>query len=337
MIIRARAPMRLDLAGGWTDVPVFAERHGGAVVNVAITLYTHALVRRTGGGVRLRALDLGTAVEAQRVEDLRADGELGLVKAVVRRLAPAEGGLEVVTRSDAPPGSGLGGSGSLGVALVSAMDALRGDRRLPAEVAGAAFVIETEEAGIVGGSQDQYAAALGGIQFLAYGEPRVTSTRLRVPGRCLRELEQSLVLCYSGASRFSADTHHAVWGAFGRGEAGVVRALEGLKACAHEMRQALDRGDCAQVAQVLNENWRHQQALAPDMRTPAMAELERVAFEAGADGGKACGAGAGGCQLFLARPGREFDVAEALTAAGGRVLRFALDHAGVVTWEASER
>jgi D-glycero-alpha-D-manno-heptose-7-phosphate kinase len=329
--------MRIDLAGGWTDVPAYASKFGGAVVNVAISLYAHASVSRGGRGVTLRALDLGTALSAQRIQDLRADGELALVKAVARRLAPDDGGLAIVTRSDAPAGSGLGGSGALGVALVAAMDRVAGRERLPAEVAGAAFEIETVEAGIVGGSQDQYAAAMGGFQFLVYGDPSVTSTRPNVTLACRRELEQALVLCYTGATRFSAETHGRVWGAFDRGEKATRVALDGLRACAHAMRDALEAGDVAHVADVLNENWSHQRCLEECMETPEMKRLGEIAFAAGADGMKACGAGAGGCIALLAKPGREFDVAEALRAAGGVVLRSGFDYSGVTAWEALER
>ncbi len=336
MIVRARAPLRVDLAGGWTDVAAYAGRRGGAVVNVAVTLRAHVLLRRGGQGVRLRALDLGAVVSAMRIEDLRADGELALVKAAAR-LHAVEGPLEIVTRSEAPPGSGLGGSGALGVALVAALGTLRGLRRLPAEMAGLAFEAEVNEAGIIGGKQDQYAAALGGLQFLAFGDPEVAATRLDVPAAALRELEQSLVLCYTGATRASADTHRRVWEAFGRGERTTVAALDGIRESAFAMRTALERGALGDVARLLDENWACQQSLADGIRTPTMAALETVGREAGADGVKACGAGAGGCLAFLARPGHEADVAEALRAAGGVVLRAGFDPNGVATWEAAER
>jgi D-glycero-alpha-D-manno-heptose-7-phosphate kinase len=242
-----------------------------------------------------------------------------------------------VTRSDAPAGSGLGGSGALGVALVAAMDKLGDHSRLPAEIAGAAFEIETIEAGIVGGSQDQYAAAMGGFQFLVYGDPAVTSMRPNVPIPCRRELEQALVLCYTGATRFSSETHGRVWSAFDRGERATRVALDGLRSCAHRMREALEAGDVAQVADVLNENWTHQRALEECMETPEIRRLGQIGFDAGADGMKACGAGAGGCIALLAKPGREFDVAEALRAAGGVVLRAGFDYSGVTVWEALER
>ena len=328
--------MRIDLAGGWTDVPDYASVHGGAVVNIAITLYAHAMIHRGGRGIRLRALDLGAAVTAKRVEDLRADGELALVKAVARRLAPG-GPMEIATRCDAPAGSGLGGSGSLGVALVAAMDRLRESSRMPVEVAGVAFDIETHEAAIIGGSQDQYAAALGGFQYLEFGQPTVTSVRPSVPAACRRELEQSLVLCFTGASRHSSDTHRRVWGAFARGENGTRRALDGIRACANEMRDALERGDVGTIAAVMNENWQFQRELDEGMETDTMRRIADAAREAGADGVKACGAGAGGSMVFLARPGTEFDVAEAARQAGATILRFSFDDAGVTSWEISER
>ncbi len=336
MITRARAPLRVDLAGGWTDVGIYAGRRGGAVVDLALSLHAHVLVRRGGTGVRLRALDLGAIVSAQRLEDLRADGELALVKVAARRHAP-EGALEIVTRTEAPHGSGLGGSGALGVALVAALGHLTGRRRMPAEIAAEAFETEVHGAGIIGGKQDQYAAALGGLQFLAFGDPEVAATRLDVPASALRELEQSLVLCYTGASRLSGDTHRRVWESYQRGEAATVKALDGLRAAALAMRAALEHGDLGAVARILDENWACQQALADGMRTPAMARLETVGRAAGADGVKACGAGAGGCLAFLARPGRESEVAEALRGAGGVILRATFDQDGVAAWEAAER
>ncbi|MFI5279241.1 MAG: hypothetical protein ACHQU1_02000 [Gemmatimonadales bacterium] len=328
--------MRIDLAGGWTDVATYAGAHGGVVVNVAITLYAHALVRTGGDEVLVRALDLGASVTARRASDLRADGELALLKAAARRHGPA-GNFELTTRSDAPPGSGLGGSGAMGVALVAALLAMKGDRRLPALIAAEAFATETEEAGVVGGKQDQYAAALGGLQFLSFGDPEVTATRLVMPEDALHELEHHLVLCYTGASRFSSATHERVWAGYARKEQAIVIALDGLRACGLDMKAALERGDLGQVGSVLAENWRLQQQLADGMQTETMRKLERVAKSAGADGAKACGAGAGGCVVFLARPGREFELAEALRAAGGTILRFAFDQGGVKSWESVER
>lgn len=335
-IYRARAPARIDLAGGWTDVAPYAAREGGAVVSVAITLHAHASIRRRRGGVRLRIEDHNAVVTARRAAELRPDGEFGLLKAAVRRLGP-EGGFELMTRGDYPLGSGLGGSGAMGVALVAALRALRGEQPMPLEVAREAHEIEVRDAGIMGGKQDQYTAALGGIQFMEFGDPSVRVTPLGVPPDGLRELEHQLILCYSGASRLSGATHERVWSRYANGDQEVARALNGLKACALAMRDALLSGDLGAVGEILTENWAHQRALGAEIETDTMRAHAQAAAAAGAPHLKACGAGAGGCLVFLARPGHESRVAEALRAAGGTVLPFTFDTTGVVTWTASER
>ncbi len=335
MIAHARAPLRIDLAGGWTDIAPYAARSGGAVVNVAISLHAHAQVMRRRGGVDLRALDLGAAVSARAATDLRPDGELALLKAAARRLGP-QTGFEVTTSCDAPPSSGLGGSGALGVALVAAFAVLDGRKPQAAEVAQRAHQIETGDAGVLGGKQDQYAASLGGIQFLEFGEQSVGATRLDPPVDQVHELERHLVLCHTGASRLSGATHAQVWQRCAAGDPAILRALDGLRECASAMRDALAIGDVARAGDLLTRNWELQQALGEGIRTTTMRELERAAEGAGSAGCKACGAGAGGCMVFLAKAGRAFAVAEALRAAGGQVLRFSFDGAGVVSWLAPE-
>jgi D-glycero-alpha-D-manno-heptose-7-phosphate kinase len=335
VIAHARAPLRIDLAGGWTDVAPYSGQAGGAVVNVAINLYAHVQVRPRGGGVSLHAADLGAAATARRAAELRPDGELALLKAAARRLGPASG-FEVQTSTDAPPGSGLGGSGALGVALVAAFATLAGDEPMPAEIAMRAHRLEAEDAGIVGGKQDQYAAALGGLQYLEFGEKAVSATRLDPRPDGQRELERHLVLCYSGVSRVSAATHARVWERYAAGDEATRRALDGLRACAVQMRDAVTVGDVARVGEILARNWVHQCALAEGMQTDTMRRLEQAAAAAGAVGCKACGAGSGGCMVFAAAAGRAFAVAEALRAAGGTVLRFAFDGTGVVSWLAGE-
>lgn len=337
MIAHAQAPLRIDLACGWTDVAPYAARFGGVVVNVAISLRAHAQVRRQQEGVGLHALDLGAAVSARSAAELRPDGELGLLKAAARRLGPAEGGFDVQTSCEAPPGSGLGGSGAMGVALVAAFAALRDEHPMPAEIAQQAFELEAGDAGIVGGRQDQYAASLGGLQFLEFDERRVSATRLDPGEDALRELERHLVLCYTGASRLSAEMHGQVWRRFAAGDAAVARALDGLRACALEMREAVEQGRLTAVGEVLSRNWAHQRELGEGMETGTMSMLARVAAGAGAAGGKACGAGAGGCLVFLARAGRAFAVAEALRNAGATVLRYGFDGGGVASWLGAER
>lgn len=336
MIVRARAPTRLDLAGGFTDVPPYSARAGGAVTSVAISLYAHALVRRRKGGVRLHALDYGAHVSARRVSELPVEGDLALLAAAAKRYGP-RGDFEIVTHADYPPGSGLGGSGAMAVAVVAALAQARGAAPMRTEVAQQAHLLETEDAKIPGGRQDQYCAALGGFAFLEFEDPVVRATLLAVPAACARDLEHHLVLCYVGASRFSGRTITRVMGRYEAGDAGVTAALDGLKVCGLAMRDALLRGDVGAVGDVLAEDWRHMKALGPELETPEMRALTETARKAGATAWKACGSGAGGCLLFLAPTGEEHALAERLREAGGTILRYTFDVTGVEAWTSQER
>jgi D-glycero-alpha-D-manno-heptose-7-phosphate kinase len=307
--IRASAPVRLDLAGGWTDVPPFSEREGGVVVNAAIQLQAHAEVTLGGRGFRLEARDLGCREVIASAEGLVASGPLGLLKAALRMYPVGPCTLE--TRVDAPPGSGLGSSGALDVALVSALSAARGERLDRLEIAEEAWRLETVEAGIAGGRQDQLAAALGGFNLLRFHDPELHHERLDLDPAFRDELERRTVLCYTGTSRVSGDTITRVMTAYRRGDAVVTGALRGLREVALLMAEALRGADLARVADLLSRNWKHQQALDSIMQTTEMKRLEALMTGAGVLGGKAAGSGAGGCMFFLAGA----DIAAAQAAA----------------------
>jgi D-glycero-alpha-D-manno-heptose-7-phosphate kinase len=314
---KSSAPVRLDFAGGWTDVPPFSAREGGVVVTAAIQLVAHAEVRLGGSGFRLVSEDLHDQLEIPDSRSLVRDGRLDLLKAGLRMLPV--GGCTLTTRSDAPPGSGLGSSGALDVALAAALSAARGESPDPIEIAEIACRLEAIEAGIPGGRQDQFASALGGFLRLEFHDPEVEVERLRLDAGFMNDLSRRIVLCYTGASRFSGTTIERVMRAYERGDARVVAALHGLRQVAEEMSRALVEADSAAVGRLLSENWRYQQALDDRMSTPEMAQLERLMTDAGALGGKAAGAGAGGCMFFLS-PDDPSPLHEAAQDAGVRLL-----------------
>lgn len=324
----ARAPVRLDLAGGWTDVPPFSAREGGVVVTAAVELYTHADVRPGGERYRLIAEDLDDALEVDR-DGLVADGRLELLKAGLR-MFPI-GGCTLTTRSDAPAGSGLGSSGSLDVALAAALSLARGEAPDQREIAERACRLEMVEAGIPGGRQDQFAAAYGGFLRLDFRDPEVRVERLAVDSAFAAELGRRLLLCYTGASRFSGATIARVMQAYERGERGIDDALHGIRECAECMAAALCAGDLAEVGALLSANWRHQQALDARMCTPEMARLERALAGAGALGGKAAGSGAGGSMFFLS-PDEPAPAARAAREHGARLLPVRWAAQGVRAW-----
>ena len=323
-VYRAAAPVRLDFAGGWTDVPPFSAREGGVVVSAAIGLYAHAEVRPGGVGMHLVAEDLGASLDLPDETALARPSQLGLLQAGLR-LLPV-GACVLTTRSEAPPGSGLGSSGALDVALVAALSAARGETRDACEVAQLACRLERVEAGIPGGSQDQFTAAFGGVLRMEFRDPDVMVEPLALDPALLAELGRRILLVYTGASHFSGTTISRVMAAYEGGDRAVTTALHGMRDVAEQIVEALRGGDLARIGALLDRNWRHQQTLDPGMCTPLMARIGQAMREAGALGGKAAGSGAGGSMFFLGPD----DIAAAVAAAralGGIVLpvRWAAD------------
>lgn len=315
--IRVSAPARLDFAGAWTDVAPFAVEQRGAVVNAAIELRTRVELIPSQDWYRLRADDLDEGVDAPTLDELPRDGKLALLKAAMHRYRMPPCSLR--SSAEAPPGSGLGTSGALSVALVHAVKFALGEQLSETEIAREAWQLETVDAAVAGGQQDQYAAALGGFQQLVFDHGTTTSHPLRLDSAFMDELARHTIVCYTGRSRFSANTITRVMDAYQRKDAAVVDALHALAGIAAEMAAALLAADLLRVGALLDANWAAQQQLDAGMRTDEMHRLEMAMADAGSAGGKAAGAGAGGSMFFVV-PG---DVGRALAAAqrcGARVL-----------------
>lgn len=321
-----RAPMRIDWAGGWTDVPQYAERHGGAVVNSAIALYVHVECRMGDRRIRLHAEDVGEHVTIESARFIRYDGTLDLHKAALNML-PVTGGIEILSRSDAPAGSGLGGSGALDVALMAGLARCREEEFSPDELAEMGFLLETAELSLAGGRQDQYAAALGGSHHFGFGSRGVAVQRLGVDADAAADLAAHMVLAYTGRSHFSSQTHDRVWARYAENDPDVTEALATLRELPEQAGGALESGDWRALAEVIDENWTQQQRLDATIATPHTREIEQAARDAGAWGLKATGAGAGGCIVVLGPPDRRAEIAQAVAAHGARMLDvgFALD------------
>jgi D-glycero-alpha-D-manno-heptose-7-phosphate kinase len=330
--VRASAPLRLDFAGGWTDVPPFSAREGGVVVNAAIGLRAHVELKLGGHLLRFVSEELSETLEVANAGGLSGHAKLPLLMAALR-MFPLLGGFTLTTRSDAPSGSGLGSSGALGVALVGALTRARAETLSAPDVADQAWHVETVEARLPGGKQDQYAAALGGFHRLTFRDPDVGIEPVTLDPAFAAALERQTLICYTNKSRISGGTISRVMTAYERGDPVVTGALHGLKETGQAMAEALRAADLARVGTLLSENWKHQQALDPGMRTVEMAALEAAAAQAGALGGKAAGAGAGGCMFFI-MPGEARAAASRITAAGNgtRVLPLAWATEGVRTW-----
>jgi D-glycero-alpha-D-manno-heptose-7-phosphate kinase len=332
MKIRARAPIRIDFGGGWTDVPPFSQREGGAVVNATINRYTYAtLVLRPDNTIRIISADFDTFIEVKDFKQLEYDGNLDLIKAAIRVLEVKQG-MDIYVRCDAPPGSGTGSSSSISVALIGLLNTLQNEKLSPHEIAKLGRVLELQELHIAGGKQDYYASALGGINYLEFEDPAVSNSNLNVRPDVISEMEKHMVLCYTGKSRLSGNIISKVMGAYERGEKETTNALFNLKRIAHEMKSALLTGDTKRFASLLDENWQNQKMLDESTTNPQIDHLFDTAYKRGAIGGKALGAGGGGCLLFYCDDNCEHEVRKMLQENGVQIIDFNLEFQGLSTW-----
>jgi len=309
--IIGRAPTRIDLGGGWTDVPPYCDREGGFVCNIAINRY--ALVR------------LSDTLASD------ASDQSPIVRAALRRAGLNQ--LTASIASDFPVGAGLGGSSAVSAALLGAIAQWKREPIDRTSIAEAGRSLEVEELGIAGGRQDHYAATYGGALALTF--TRATAVRRISLSVAVRdELCARAVLIYTGQSRISGDTITAVLGAYKQGEPTVLRALRRMRELAEAMADALEGGDIDALGRLLGEHWRHQRSLHPSIPTERIDEIVLRAQQAGALGAKAMGASGGGCVLVLCAA----DSAEAVRRAIqplGELLDFRFDDGGVTVEEST--
>jgi D-glycero-alpha-D-manno-heptose-7-phosphate kinase len=328
--VRATAPLRISFVGGGTDFPHYFERHGGAVVSATIDHCAHVNVTpRDDRLVAIRSLDLGHLVEYHLEEGPVYDGFLDLAKAAIERLG-AGAGVDVDIASDAPPGSGLGGSSALVTACLGALAALAKRPMSAFEVARLAYAIEREDLGIPGGWQDQFAAAFGGFNLLEFSESGTTVTPLSVSDDALAALRAHLLLCYTGHVRTDLGLIDEQIRMFAEGREETIVGMKQLHEMAYEVRDTLEAGDVRSLGGLLREAYESKKRMNPRIAegTPIERLLE-VAHAAGAAGGKICGAGGGGYLLLACDPARQPRVRAALEAQGGQFAEFAFRPHGV--------
>ena len=342
-VVRARAPLRLGLAGGGTDLSPYCDEYGGAVLNSTVDRYAYAFIEPSPDGqLRFAARDLG--LEESVAPDAAALGaaRLAIHAGVYRRmLGQFAGGamppLQITTYVDAPAGSGLGSSSALVVALV---EAFRTWLALPLglyDVAHLAFEIERIDLALAGGKQDQYAAAFGGANFIEFlPHDRVIVNPLRVPRGFINELETSLVTCFSGVSRQSARIIQEQQRRMENHGADAIAGLHQLKADAIEMKQALLRGEIRHMAEILNRSWAAKKRTADGVSSDTIDTLHATALAHGALAGKVSGAGGGGFVMFIVPPQRRVALIRSLNDAGAVASAVHFTQEGAESWETTE-
>ncbi len=333
-VIRAKAPLRISFAGGGTDVPPFPEREGGCVLSSTINRYAWGTLQpRDDGQICVKSLDFDVSLTYASREELDYDGEMDLAKAAIKRLAgDQEVGYDLYLHTDAPPGSGLGSSSAMMVALVGLLKEFHGLQLTDYEVAQVAYEIERVDLGIKGGMQDQYAAAFGGFNFMEFLSDRVVVNQLRVSRDIINELEYNLLIGNTGKLRLSSHIIDDQVRRYEQGDAEANAALRELKALTVEMKNALLHRRLDEFGRLLDLEWEHKRRMSPRISSPELDDLYAAALEEGALGGKITGAGGGGYMLLYCRFDRKPAIRERLAEMGVQLSEVSLEPLGLQTW-----
>ncbi|MEP6757621.1 MAG: GHMP kinase [Actinomycetota bacterium] len=332
--IEVVAPLRISFVGGGTDFPHWYEEHGGAVLSATIDHVVRVRITpRVDRLVEVRSFDLDQLVAYHLDEGPVYDGALDLVKAAIAD-AGTDVGISVEIRSEAPPGSGLGGSSALVTAIVAGLAMLAG-RGLDADtLARTAYRIEREDLGISGGWQDQYAAAFGGCNLIEFSGSSVRVQPVADPPR-MATLADGLLLCYTGHVRRNVGLIDRQIALHREGREETVLGMKRLQAMAYAMRDVVERVDLPGLGAMLCEAFAAKKQMNPHIaeHTPIETMLE-AAQRVGAYGGKVCGAGGGGYLLVAAAPANHAAIRAELVGLGGQFARFAFIDDGVHAWQA---
>jgi D-glycero-alpha-D-manno-heptose-7-phosphate kinase len=336
--VRARAPLRLGLAGGGTDVSPFSNEYGGFVLNMTIAKYAHVTITsRSDGLVELLAADRELSWNGPASEALPSVKGLELLTGVYNRILrdfnrdqPLS--ISIATHSEAPPGSGLGSSSTMVVALVQAFCEYLSLPLGDYDVAHLAYEIERVDLGLAGGKQDQYAAAFGGLNFMEFYGDRVIVNPLRIKQQHRAELESSLVLFFTGVSRESANIINEQVQNVKKGNEKSLQAMHNLKAEAVHMKEAILKGDFEGLALAMRKSWEAKKKMANLISNETINEIYDAAMKAGARAGKVSGAGGGGFMMFIVDPIKRPQVMKCLADFSGAASTCTLVEQGAYSW-----
>ncbi len=338
MIIRSRAPLRLGLAGGGTDVSPYSDIYGGAILNTTINLFAYAtIIPRNDGKIIINAVDRGEKVEFKSTEKLPFNGELDLLKGIYNRIVndftKQKLAFELITFVDAPAGSGLGSSSTLVTAVVGAFVEWLKIPLGEYDIAQLAYKIERIDLGYAGGKQDQYAATFGGVNFMEfYDNDKVIVNPLRIKSSVLNELAYNLVLYYTGTSRLSATIIEKQQQSIKQNNTSSINAMHNTKQIALSIKEAILKSDLNSIGEILHEGWQVKKQLAQGISNKTIDEIYDKARKAGATGGKISGAGGGGFMFFYCPGNTRFEVIKTLNSFGGSVSPYQFTKNGLSSW-----
>ena len=337
MIIRTKAPLRLGLAGGGTDLDSYCNKHTGFVLNASISLYVHVSIEvREDEKIVLDAVDIGESAIYDSRELLVLDGKLDLFKGIYNRLVhdyihrPLS--FKLITYSDVASGSGLGGSSTLVVAVIKAFVEWFNLPLGEYDIARIAFEIEREDIGIIGGAQDQYAATFGGFNFMEfYDQKRVIVNPLRIKNWIIDELEASMVLYFTNVTRQASQIEQEKKNLHDNKKS--LEAMHEVKEDSVLMKEMLLKGDIFSFAEVLGKSWESKKRVSNSVSNSEIDHIYSMAMDNGAYSGKVSGAGGGGFMFFMVDPTKKYQLVKKLNEQQGWVISFHFTHEGTRGWK----
>ena len=338
MIFRSKAPLRIGLAGGGTDVSPYCDLHGGAILNATVSLFANASIEPIAEQkIILEAADRNEKEEYDLTDRLPLTGTLDLLKGAYNRVrkdyAFPQLGFKLTSFVEAPAGSGLGTSSTLAVAVLGAFTEML---KLPLgdyDIAHYAFDIERNDLGLAGGRQDQYAATFGGVNFMEfYKDDKVIVNPLRIRPQYLHELENNLLLYFTATSRESAKIITEQVKNVNDNNEKSIDAMHRLKEQAQMMKEALLKGKLNDIGAILDYGFAQKRNMAENISNSSIEAIYDAAKNAGATGGKISGAGGGGFMIFYCPGNTRYKVCDALNKFGGEIKKYSFTKYGLTTW-----
>jgi len=338
MIYRSKAPLRIGLAGGGTDVTPYCDLYGGAILNATISLYAYATIEPLEDHkIIIEAVDRGELVSHDKTDVLPMHGMLDLAKGaynyIVSKYGPVPSGFKLSTIVDAPAGSGLGSSSTLMVAIIGVFAEWLNLPLGEYDIAQMAYDVERVELAMAGGKQDQYAATFGGINFMEFfKDNKVIVNPLRIKQEYLYELENNLLLYFTATSRLSSTIIETQSQNVKDNNQQSIDAMHHLKEQSVMMKEALLKGNIHEIGGILDYGFRFKKQMANGISNDSIDEIYDAALKAGATGGKISGAGGGGFMMFYCPANTRYEVKKALASFGGDFSPYQFTERGLVTW-----
>ncbi len=324
----ARAPMRISLGGGGTDLEAYYATYGGLVISTAINKYFYAILTTDEtDDLQVISADYRSLFRHSPYNDLFWNGDLALPKAVLHHFGIRRG-LNLFVASEVPPGTGLGSSSAAAVTMVRAISTLMEQPMTRQQVAEVASYIEINKMGMPIGKQDQYASAFGGFNTITFSSQGVTVEPLQIAPEVRQTLERRLLLFFTGSSRDSTSILKHQRKSTQDQDNTVLQALHNIKRVASEVQSCLEQGDLDEFAHLLDYSWREKRRLAPGLSTNFIDDCYDLALQQGAAGGKITGAGGGGFLLLYCEEQAQESVTRALEERGLKRMNFHFDHQG---------